>query len=154
MYFWNTKALSEDIKNSKISDNDWKNYYLAESIMITLSLYITMLTPSSRENVTSILIEAILMIGILIFGVSVTFNTHKTSGNNVASYISKMTALSFPLTIKFFVLYFAVSIVIAIAEAAGLSSEFSQTWLFVLLSVSFQTLWFWRLNIHLQTINK
>ena len=64
MYFWNTKALSEDIKKRKLSDKDWKNYYLAGCILVTLLTYMTELNP--RENTTSILIEAILNIGIII----------------------------------------------------------------------------------------
>ncbi|KGJ94245.1 hypothetical protein [Colwellia psychrerythraea] len=52
MYFWNTKALSEDIKNSKLTDNDWKNYYLAGSIFLTLSIYIIALSP--RESITPV----------------------------------------------------------------------------------------------------
>ena len=151
MYFWNTKALSEDIKDSKLTDNDWKNYYLAGMIFLTLATYLIALNP--RENITSILIEAILMIGILIFGVSITFNTHKASDNNIASYISKMTALSFPLSVKFFTLSLLVGFIMGFAEGAGLSLAFSQAWLMVVLSVSVQVLFFWRLNIHLQSIN-
>ena len=151
MYFWNTKALSEDIKDSKLTDNDWKNYYLAGMIFLTLATYLIALNP--RENITSILTEAILMIGILIFGVSITFNTHKASDNNTASYISKMTALSFPLSVKFFTLSLLVGFIMGFAEGAGLSLAFSQAWLMVVLSVSVQVLFFWRLNIHLQSIN-
>jgi hypothetical protein len=151
MYFWNTKALSEDIKNSKLSDNDWKNYYLAGSIFITLSMYLVALSP--RENGTSVLLEAILMIGILIFGISTTFNTHQAGGNNISNYISKMTALSFPLMVKFFTLSFFVGFGLAVAEGAGFLLGFSQEWVIFVLSVSVQALMFWRLNCHLQSIN-
>jgi hypothetical protein len=151
MYFWNTKALSEDIKNSKLTENDWKNYYLAGLIFLTLSIYIITLSP--RENITSVLIEAILMIGIIIFGVNVTFNTHKASDNNVANYISKMTALSFPLSVKFFTLSMLIGFVMGIAEGAGLSLELEQSWFITVLSLSVEILLFWRLNTHLQSIN-
>jgi hypothetical protein len=151
MYFWNTKSLSEDIKNSKLTDNDWKNYYLAGLILLTLSMYIIALSP--RENITSVLVEAILMIGILIFGVSVTFNTHKASSNTVASYISKMTALGFPLTIKFIALSFVGGVVIGVSEATGLSPGLAQEWFIVVLTVTVQAIFFWRLNTHFQSIN-
>ncbi|AZQ85114.1 hypothetical protein EKO29_14665 [Colwellia sp. Arc7-635] len=151
MYFWNTKALSDDIKNSKLTENDWKNYYLAGLIFLTLSIYIIALSP--RENITSVLIEAILMIGIIIFGVNVTFNTHKASDNNVANYISKMTALSFPLSVKFFTLSMLIGFVMGIAEGAGLSLELEQSWFITVLSLSVEILLFWRLNTHLQSIN-
>ena len=151
MYFWNTKALSEDIKNSTVSDNDYKNYYLAGSIFITLSMYLVALSP--REDSTSVLLEAILMIGILIFGISTTFNTHQTGGTNIPDYISKMTALSFPLMVKFFTLSFFVGLGLGAAKNADFSFEFSQEWMIFVLSVSVQALMFWRLNCHLQSIN-
>ncbi|MBA6290735.1 hypothetical protein H4J58_00110 [Colwellia sp. MB3u-70] len=93
------------------------------------------------------------MIGIIIFGVSVTFNTHKANDNNVGNYISKMTALSFPLSVKFFTLSIVIGLVMGIAEGAGLSLEFAQAWFIVVLSVSVEILLFWRLNTHLQSIN-
>jgi len=151
MYFWNTKALSEDIKNSKLSDNDWKNYFLAGSILMTLSMYLV--APSPSEDITSVLVEPILMIGILIFGISVTFNTHKASDSNITSYISKMTALAFPITIKLMTASFVAGIWFGIAEASGALPEFAQTWSIVVFSISTQIIIFWRLNVHLQSIN-
>jgi hypothetical protein len=145
MYFWNTNELSQNIKISKLSDNDWKNYYLAMSIMGMLGLYLTALSP--RENTMALLVEAISMIGILIFGISITFKTHKTNDKNVASYISKMVALSFPISIKFLVLSFGFGIILGIVEAGN------QEWSITAMTVTFQALMFWRLNIHLQAIN-
>jgi hypothetical protein len=145
MYFWNTNELSQNIKISKLSDNDWKNYYLAMSIVGMLGLYLTALSP--RENTMALLVEAISMIGILIFGISITFKTHKTNDKNVASYISKMVALSFPISIKFLVLSFGFGIILGIVEAGN------QEWSITAMTVTFQALMFWRLNIHLQAIN-
>jgi hypothetical protein len=145
MYFWNTNELSQNIKISKLSDNDWKNYYLAMSIVGMLGLYLTALSP--RENTMALLVEAISMIGILIFGISITFKTHKTNDKNVASYISKMVALSFPISIKFLVLSFGFGFILGIVEAGN------QEWSITAMTVTFQALIFWRLNIHLQAIN-
>lgn len=152
MYFWNTKALSRDIKNNQLSEKEWKNYYLAGSIFVTLSMYLVALRPAS--NINAVLIEAILMVVILIFGVSMTFKTHQANNNCEASYIAKMTALSFPLMIKLFTLSFVVGLVFGIAEGTDLSSEFTHAWMYLLLSVSVQLLLFWRLNVHLSSINK
>ena len=151
MYFWNTKALSEDIKKRKLSDKDWKSYYLAGCILVTLLTYMIELNP--REYTTSILIEAILNIGIIIFGVNITFVTHQADDNNVAGYISKMVALSFPLIIKIFTLAVVMGVLIGIAIAMGLSLVFFQAWMVVILSLSVQLLFFWRLNVHLHSIN-
>jgi hypothetical protein len=151
MYFWNTNELSQNIKISKLSDNDWKNYYLAISIMGMLGLYLTALSP--RENTMALLVEAISMIGILIFGISITFKTHKTNDKNVASYISKMVALSFPISIKFLVLSFGFGIILGAAQATNTFATLDSEWSITAMTVTFQALIFWRLNIHLQAIN-
>ncbi len=151
MYYLNTKALSEDIKNLELTDNDWKNYYLAVTIFLTLSMYVINFAP--RVEVTPILVESILITGILIFGVSITFKTHQSSKNEAASYISKMTALSFPIMINFFLLSILLGIILAIAESINPSLKVFEPWVLVVLSVTVQALVFWRLNVHLQYIN-
>ena len=151
MYFWNTNELSQNIKISKLSDNDWKNYYLAISIMGLLGIYLTALSP--RENTMALLVEAISMIGILIFGISITFKTHKTNDKNVASYISKMVALSFPISIKFLVLSFGFGFILGAAQATNTFATLDSEWSITVMTVTFQALIFWRLNIHLQAIN-
>jgi len=151
LYLWNTAALSKDIKNNALSDSEWKNYYLAGSLIITLSMYVASLVP--RVNTISVLIEAILMIGIVIFGINSTFNTHQNNGKPVASYIAKMTALLLPLSIKFIVVSLVVGFVIGMGQASGLASVYAD-WALVALTVTVQALIFWRLNVHLQRINK
>ncbi len=126
---WNTKALATKIKDDILSEDDWKNYYLAGSLIITLSIYIASIVP--RENTFSQLTEAILMVGIIIFGI----NTHKNNGKSVSNYIAKMTELLVPLTIKFIVFSFVVGFAIGIAEASGLASLFAD-WALVSLSVT------------------
>ena len=151
MYFWNTNELSQTIKSSKLSDNDWKNYYLAMSIIGMAGMYLTALSP--RENTMALLVERISMIGLIIFGISITFKTHKTNDRSVASYIPKMVALSFPITIKLGVLTFGFGFIQGIAQASNafavIYSELSTT----AIMVTFQALIFWRLNIHLRAIN-
>lgn len=151
MYFWNTKALAEDIKNGNLTENDWKNYYLAGSIFVTLSMYLMVLSP--RENGTSVLIEAILMIGILIFGISTTFNSHQANSNKVSDYIATMAALSFPIIIKLFLLSFAVGFVMGVLGGAGLIDGYPQEWFMLVMAVAVQGLVFWRLNFHIKVIN-
>ena len=151
MYFWNTNELSQNIKSNKLSDNDWKNYYLAAAILGMLAMYGTALTP--RENTMALLVEVILMLGIVIFGISITFKTHKTNDKNVASYISKMVALSFPLTIKFLVLNVGFGLILGVAQATNAFAPLDSEWLYPAISVTIQALMFWRLNIYLQAIN-
>ena len=89
----------------------------------------------------------------IIFGISITFKTHKTNDKNVASYISKMVALSFPISIKFLVLSFGFGFILAAAQATNTFATLDSEWSITAMTVTFQALIFWRLNIHLQAIN-
>ena len=151
MYFWNTNALAEDIKNDVLSDNDWKQYYLAGSILMTLSMYLVSLSP--RTNILSTLVEAIGIIGIIIFGVQVTFNTEQKGNRNDIGYIPKMVALSFPILIKLFVLSFSIGLIYGVfIEIQALSLDV-QAWINTVFSIIIEIMVFWRINIHLHSIN-
>lgn len=150
LYLWNSKALAKDIKNERLSEREWKNYYLAGSLIITLSFYVAALVP--RENTLSIMTEAVLMLLIFILGINSTFKTHENNGESVANYVAKMIALLVPITIKIIALSFAVGFVIGIVEAMGSGIYFSE-WMQVAISVIMQVIIFWRLNVHLQSIN-
>ena len=151
MYFWKTHKLAEDIKNETLSDNEWKNYYLAVSILVTFSMYMAYLT--TRTNKLVLLVEAIAIVGVIIFGVSITYNTNQSGTGNGMNYIARLTALSLPLLIKFFVLSIVFGIVLAVfSEVLTLPLSIQESFI-VVLAVLVEVLIFWRLNIHLQHIN-
>ncbi len=151
MYFWKTNALAEDIKKDVLSDNEWKQYYLAGSIFMTLSMYMVSLSP--RTNILSTFIEAIAIIGIMIFGVQITFNTEQKGNRNDKGYISKVVALSFPIFIKFFVLSLAFGFILGFTGELQSISIDIQAWITTIFSILIQVLFFWRLNIHLHSLN-
>jgi len=39
MYFWRTDKLIEDLKQNRVSQNEFKNYYLASSIIVLLGIF-------------------------------------------------------------------------------------------------------------------
>jgi len=112
-------------------------------------MYLFALTP--RENITSVLVEAISMIGILIFGISITYTTNK--GDDGIDYVSRMTALTFPVTVKLFILSLFFGILIVIANEMASLSEQLIDWAFVIFTVVIQMAFFWRINVHLKYIN-
>ena len=158
MYFWKTKALSEDIKNDKLSDNDWKNYYLVVLIVMGPLMLVAMASAAISINAT--LINAILSIVIIFFGVNKTFKTHNVNGNSPSRYIQNMIALTVPLTIKFYILslfsgFFIGGFVIAIiSSGSSIDPEQALEWLScVVAAPAIQVLMFWRYNVHIQNIN-
>lgn len=149
MYLWNTEFLATDIKNGNVSEREWKNYYLAISVFFTLALYLAVLIPTG--SVISVLVEAIAMVGVLIFGVSITYQSNK--GDNGVDYIPRMTALSLPITIKLLLLSVLFGFLVGIVDEAASFSEAAFDWLMTGFVVAMEALFFWRLNVHVKRIN-
>ncbi|MBU2884399.1 hypothetical protein KO507_01325 [Gilvimarinus agarilyticus] len=149
MYIWKTAALSKDIKNHNVNQNEWRKYYLAASIFVTIAIYLTALTP--HASLMAVLIEAIVMIGILIFGVSFTYHSNK--GDDGTDYIARMTALALPISVKAFVISLAFGVIIGVLSQALSISASSFDWLMLVFGSIIQVCIFWRLNEHIKFIN-
>lgn len=153
MYIWKTSALAEDIKNNSVGQKEWKKYYLAVSIFMTLTMYITAVTP--RENITAVLVEAVAIVGILIFGVSFTYQSNK--GDSGVDYIPRMTALAFPVLVKLFLLSILAGVLIGVligvlSEVLSLPEDIMEWFMVGFVSV-IQVTFFWRINVHIKYIN-
>lgn len=149
MYIWKTESLATDIKNNNVGAGELKNYYLTLSIFMTITMYIAAISP--RENMLMVLVELIALIGILIFGVSITYQSNK--GDEGVDYISRMTILSLPITVKVFSASLFVGIVCGIlGEALKLPADVTE-WLMVGFVILIQIVLFWRLNHHIRYIN-
>ncbi|MFT6103210.1 MAG: hypothetical protein ACJAZJ_000087 [Candidatus Endobugula sp.] len=149
MYIWKTKSLVNDIKSKSVSPKEWKKYYLAISILMTLGMYLNALAP--RENIVSVFVEAILMIVILIFGISITYQSNQ--GDDGIDYISRMTALSFPILIKLLLISLLGGTIIGVLSVAASFSEEITEWGYVFFAVILQAIFFWRINIYIKSIN-
>ena len=149
MYFWKTNKLSNEIKENTLTENDWKQYYLAVSILLLISIYSTQLVP--RINIESLIVEGVLSVAITVIGINITFKTNQN--NNGTNFIARITALSFPIAIKIATLSFLYGIGIGVAkEMLALSTE-NKEWATTIFTVLIQVLFFWRINVHLKYIN-
>ena len=149
MYIWKTNKLSTDIKENNLTEKDWKQYFLAGGILLTVAMYL--IQTSARTNMVSLLIEGLVMVAITIVGVNIAFNTNQK--NNGSNFVARITAISFPITIKIIAISFIFGIILAIVgETATLSIE-NQEWASAIYTVLIQVLFFWRVNEHLKYIN-
>ena len=64
MYFWRTDLLIEDLKQNRVTQADFKNYYLVCSILILLSFFA--LSQAETEDLKISLASLIINIGLLI----------------------------------------------------------------------------------------
>ncbi len=149
MYIWNTKKLAAKIKDGNVGQGERKKYYLAVSIFITLTMYLNILFP--RYNMSAVLVEVIATIGILIFGVSITYQSNQ--GDNGIDYISRVTALSFPIMIKLFLLSFLGGLLIGILSETMKISVSIMEWFIIGFTLLIHIIYFWRINIYMKHIN-
>lgn len=150
MYFWNTRRLADEIANGSLSENEWKNYYLATSIFITVSIYFGELSPHSG-SITLLLAEAISVISVTIFGIGFTFKSNQ--GKNGGNYVARVTALSFPILIQIFVVGFLLAVtIVLLSKMHVMDGNFDQVFSFVFTLIS-QMYFFWRINYLLKIIN-
>lgn len=149
MYFWKTKELAKKIKNSELSETNKKNYYLGGTIFLYLSMYLMFAQP--RTNIYILLLEAALMLLITIFGISISFKSN--GGNTGTDYIYRMVIVSFPISIKLFLLSlplgFVVGIVVGVLSLPINYIELSTSTLMIFI----QILFFWRINAAIKFIN-
>ena len=149
MYIWKTNELSTDIKENKLTEKDWKQYFLASGILITLSMY--MIQTVARTNINSLMIEAILMIAITIIGINIAFDANqKNQGTN---FVARITALAFPLTIKIVAASFFLGIILGFLNEMDPISTENEEWVYAVFTVLIQIIFFWRIKVHLTYIN-
>tara|TARA_B110001450_G_C17380119_1_gene383324 strand:- start:131 stop:499 length:369 start_codon:yes stop_codon:yes gene_type:complete len=120
-------------------------------ILTVISQYMYAVTP--YENMTILMVEMILLIGSVIFGLSVTFRTHLASGGKALTYIPHFVVIALPITIKVMLLSLLAGIGIGIAgEVLELTDE-QTSWGTIPVIIIVQFVYFWRINEHLRYIN-
>ena len=149
MYIWKTVSLADDIKNNAVEQNEWKKYYLTMSIFMTLVMYLTALSP--RGDLAVVLIEAITVTGIVIYGVNFTYQSN--NGDIGVDYIPRMTALSLPILVKLFLLSLFIGVLTGILSEVFLLSAVIIDWFMAGCVAVIQAIFFWRISIHLKYIN-
>tara|TARA_B110000114_G_C14837254_1_gene295157 strand:+ start:125 stop:574 length:450 start_codon:yes stop_codon:yes gene_type:complete len=148
MYIWKTGNLVEDLKSNKVTERNFKNYYLASSLLMMISYYLAMTDPP--ENMTMMLIEAIGSIGITVVGIDFVFKCN--GGDNGANFINKALSLSFPLMIKVIVAGIFVGTAMAVMKEGSLSQQVIEI-TYTVLILLIQGFFFWRLAVHIQRAN-
>lgn len=148
MYIWNTNKLVQALKSGNVTERDFKNYYLASSIIMLVSYYLATAIPV--ENTTMVLIEAIGSIGITIFGIDFVFRCN--GGDSGSHFLNKALSLSLPLMAKAIVAGFCVGIALAILEETSLAKQAVEI-IYTGLVLLIQLVFFWRLAVHVQRVN-
>ena len=156
MYFWNVNKLVEDLKLNKVSETDFKNYYIVSAIIILLSYLALTLAPES--TVSAAWASFILQIGLLISWINAIFKVN--GGEKGRDFLKRIIALSLPITIQSLVLFLIVGIslqVIILVFASSLE-EVMLKQLNIVMDLIFEviisTYIYWRIYVAVKQINQ
>ena len=153
IYLWNTKTLSENLKNNELSQTDKFKYFFIIIVINTIIFEFS----SGIEDYENIylVVGSSLNVLITVFGLIFCYKTNQSGDNK--EFIERYFCLSLPITIKLIVLFlvlFAVYITVDIAVFNGLESlEEDQSIFEVASIVMFGLLFYWRLYYHIKLIS-
>jgi len=155
MYVWNTTKLASDLKADAVSERDKRNYLIAGSVLVSLSIYLAPMDGVEPNQL--VLIEAVVAILITIVGIAICHDVN--DGGDKRAFLDRFVCMSFPLMIRLLALGIAIVIPVAVVFALVDPAAFDQyaeggsyTAADVLGSLGFQVLFYWRMKLHLARI--
>lgn len=148
MYFWRTPQLVQDLRTEALGEADFKSYYLATSILTSICFYFAILEP--RENSFALALEAVGGVMITILGINAAFKAN--GGGAGARFIEKAVSISFPLLMKVLAAGFALGIIVVFSTEVGLS-KCQGEWVTAVGTLAIQTVFVWRLIVHVRATN-
>ena len=116
MHFWNQYALGEKLAKGKLSEWEKAKYYIAFAILHVIGGFRGYISfqgyEQQRIEALLKLIYAVIVVIIVFRGIKSAFEVNKKIDN--LHFIERITCLSFPLTIKFSVVFFGLMFFIGI----------------------------------------
>ena len=108
MYFWNVNKLVEDLRLNKVSEVDFKNYYIASTIIIFFGYLALTLTPESSAS--EAWASFILQVGLLMSWMNAIFKVN--GGEKGRDFLKRIIALYLPITFQSFALFVVIGVVL------------------------------------------
>lgn len=107
MYFWNSTQLIKDLTNNQVSQADFKNYYVASSVLVLLSIFLLSQLPT--EDWKMGLSVFLLNSGLLMSWMNAIFNAN--GGNQGQDFLNRIIALYLPISIKLIVYFIVITLI-------------------------------------------
>ena len=106
MYFWRTDQLIDDLKQNRVTQADFKNYYLVSGILILLGFFA--LSQTAVKELKISLAVFLINLGLLISWINAAFKAN--GGEKGHAFLNRFIALYLPITIK--ITIFAIVVMI------------------------------------------
>lgn len=160
MYFWNTKKLIDDLRNERLSEQNYKNYYLVSSVFMVIIMFAMRLNPI--VDIGPSLINTFQSIVILIVGTNFCFKAN--GGNQGKQFLNRLICIFLPIGVKFFVAYLLILFFIILGFV--ISTKFIEpsiipvliepykNWVNFFISIVIQVVMYWRFCIALKAISR
>lgn len=100
MYFWRTDQLIDDLKQNRVTQGDFKNYYMVSGILILLGFFA--LSQTGVEELKISLAGFVIHLGLLISWANAAFKSN--GGEKGHAFLNRFIALYLPITIKISIL--------------------------------------------------
>lgn len=159
MYFWNTNKLIDDLKNERLADKDYKNYYLISASITFLMMFAIRFSPV--VDIVPSTINTVITILMLIIAVNFCFTAN--GGGHGKQFLNRLICISLPITIKIFLVYFLLFVFIVIILVFSMRFiDISQTqkifspyqgWISLVTSILVQAIMYWRFYVAFKKIN-
>ncbi|MDR2000542.1 MAG: hypothetical protein LBP94_03300 [Zoogloeaceae bacterium] len=143
-------ATGARLANGGLGEEDFKNYYLVTSILISIWLYLGILA-EPQESMFALALEAIGTVIITILGINAAFKAN--GGSAGAHFINKVVSISLPLFMKLLATGFVLGLILGFSVVLSLS-KYQEEWVWAVASPLVQAIFFWRLVVHVRATNQ
>lgn len=155
MYFWRTDQLIEDLKQNRIKQEDFKNYYLVSGIIILFAFFAS--SQIAPEDIKISLALFLINAGLLISWVNAVFKAN--GGEQGHDFLNRFIALYLPIMLKitvFTVIIYSCFMLI-LNQFTDYFDEaqfiYIKSWVSMAIDVLSSFLVYWRIYIAIKKIN-
>lgn len=156
MYFWNTSKLIDDLKNNRLTQTHFKNYYMGSAVLMLFGIFLLNLLP--EVNIRYAFAEFICQIGLLFTAMNAIYKANGAEQGK--DFLNRFIALYFPITIKMSIVGLGLGLLAGVVlEVLGFTAVEGQENMIedissLILSVLITALTFWRIYVAMQAIQR
>lgn len=152
MYIWKIEKLKKQIKNDKLTEKDRFIYVFIYVVLSAIVNEVMTLLPLENGNVWD-LINSLAYIVIIALGTLLAFKAN--GSNNGVDFVGKYFSIGFVVGIRFMVFAIPLYILLflyyfyAFEEGEDIPSSYIDVLPFIFWYIAM----FWRINVHIKTVN-
>lgn len=150
MYFWNIKALAEQLRKNLLSQRQKAMYYMAVSILGVLATTIPLLIFGAWDSPSGLL-GTLCCVPVIAVGVPKMLRVN--GGDDGRDFLERLIVLSFPVTVRTLIAYWSFYLIVLLGGMISrMIPEGSFDAIAFLMKPAYLLAWFWQMSIGFQAI--